>query len=65
MSGMNVAGVPHAVEARGLVKRFGKTTALAGVDLPSGGVRSERWRISDIKHDRVTLVAICTIKGTQ
>src|SRR5215469_8165753 len=23
----------HAIEARGLVKRFGKTTALAGVDL--------------------------------
>jgi oleandomycin transport system ATP-binding protein len=33
MSGMNVADVPYAVEARGLVKRFGKTTALAGVDL--------------------------------
>ena len=30
---MNVADVPYAVEARGLVKRFGKTTALAGVDL--------------------------------
>jgi oleandomycin transport system ATP-binding protein len=33
ISGMNVADVPYAVEARGLVKRFGKTTALAGVDL--------------------------------
>jgi len=33
ISGMNVADVPFAVEARGLVKRFGKTTALAGVDL--------------------------------
>ena len=30
---MNVADVPYAVEARGLVKRFGKTTALDGVDL--------------------------------
>jgi len=30
---MNVEDVPYAVEARGLVKRFGKTTALAGVDL--------------------------------
>ncbi len=33
MGGMNVADVPYAIEARGLVKRFGKTTALAGVDL--------------------------------
>jgi oleandomycin transport system ATP-binding protein len=33
IGGMNVADVPYAVEARGLVKRFGKTTALAGVDL--------------------------------
>jgi len=33
MGGMNVEDVPYAVEARGLVKRFGKTTALAGVDL--------------------------------
>src|SRR5580700_8413336 len=33
MSVMNVAEIPYAVEARGLVKRFGKTTALAGVDL--------------------------------
>ena len=30
---MNVENAPYAVEARGLVKRFGKTTALAGVDL--------------------------------
>src|SRR6204780_3321320 len=30
---MNGEDVPYAVEARGLVKRFGKTTALAGVDL--------------------------------
>jgi ABC-2 type transport system ATP-binding protein len=36
MSGMT----PHAVEARGLVKRFGPTTAVDGVDLvvPSGAV---------------------------
>jgi oleandomycin transport system ATP-binding protein len=33
ISGMNVEDVPYAVEARGLAKRFGKTTALAGVDL--------------------------------
>src|ERR1700678_428838 len=33
MSSMNVEDVPYAVEARGLVKRFGRTTALAGVDL--------------------------------
>jgi hypothetical protein len=37
----------HAIQAEGLVKRFGKTTALAGVDLvartgrPS---RSRTWR---------------------
>jgi oleandomycin transport system ATP-binding protein len=30
---MNGAAMTHAVEAQGLVKRFGKTTALAGVDL--------------------------------
>jgi len=31
MGGME--DVTNAIEARGLVKRFGKTTALAGVDL--------------------------------
>jgi oleandomycin transport system ATP-binding protein len=33
MSGMTVEDATYAIEARGLVKRFGKTTALAGVDL--------------------------------
>jgi oleandomycin transport system ATP-binding protein len=33
MGGMNMEDAPYAVEARGLVKRFGKTTALDGVDL--------------------------------
>ena len=29
----NYEGTTNAIEAEGLVKRFGKTTALAGVDL--------------------------------
>jgi oleandomycin transport system ATP-binding protein len=33
MGGMNVENATYAIEARGLSKRFGKTTALAGVDL--------------------------------
>jgi oleandomycin transport system ATP-binding protein len=30
---MNAEHATYAIEARGLAKRFGKTTALAGVDL--------------------------------
>ena len=30
---MNAENATYAIEARGLAKRFGKTTALAGVDL--------------------------------
>jgi len=30
---MNAENGSYAIEARGLTKRFGKTTALAGVDL--------------------------------
>src|SRR5580698_5105546 len=33
MGGMNAENARYAIEARGLTKRFGKTTALAGVDL--------------------------------
>src|SRR5580692_3174078 len=33
MGGMNAENATYAIEARGLTKRFGKTTALAGVDL--------------------------------
>ena len=33
MGGMNAENASYAIEARGLTKRFGKTTALAGVDL--------------------------------
>jgi ABC-type sugar transport system ATPase subunit len=33
IGGMNVEDVTYAIEARRLAKRFGKTTALAGVDL--------------------------------
>src|SRR5580692_9563701 len=33
MGGMNAENAAYAVEARGLAKRFGSTTALAGVDL--------------------------------
>ena len=33
MGGMNAENATYAIEARGLTKRFGKTTALDGVDL--------------------------------
>ena len=33
MGGMNAENATYAIEARGLAKRFGSTTALAGVDL--------------------------------
>src|SRR5580698_4326824 len=33
MGGMNAENARYAIEARGLTKRFGKTTALAGADL--------------------------------
>jgi oleandomycin transport system ATP-binding protein len=33
IGGMDAENASYAIEARGLTKRFGKTTALAGVDL--------------------------------
>ncbi len=40
IGGMNAENATYAIEARGLAKRFGRTTALAGVDLtaPAGTV---------------------------